>query len=130
MESTSQCNSLIGCSLKWLCCSLSDQNLPLTKSGFDHTSVIESPLRARICKLLRSPGIDSKDRRATYAGGIDSLESIPGLLKSFKIRALAVTVYCTPQSSSRGSKMGRTNTTYSLHFYEILLDRHVLFSDF
>ena len=27
-------------------------------------------------------------RQATQAGGIDSLESIPGLLKSLKIRAL------------------------------------------
>jgi hypothetical protein len=60
-------------------------------------------------KLLRSPGIDSKEwitpayeawrdgmttlfavpaRQATEAGGMDSLESIPGLLKSlqFKLR--------------------------------------------
>jgi hypothetical protein len=28
------------------------------------------------------------DRQATYAGGIDSLESIPGLLKRLLIRAL------------------------------------------
>jgi hypothetical protein len=72
-------------------------------------------IRARICKLLRSPGIDSKEAipqsyvacaeileesigarnrvgiellvpacQATKAGGIDSLDSVPGLLKNFK----------------------------------------------
>ncbi len=61
-----------------------------------------------IFKLLRSPGIDYKksipqayaaglagtitlfvqpDRQATWDGGLDFLESIPGLLKSFNIRA-------------------------------------------
>jgi hypothetical protein len=65
--------------------------------------------RARICERFRSPGIDSKEtisptyvawrpgtitlfvflvRQATQAGGIDSLESIPGLLQRLQIRAL------------------------------------------
>ncbi len=30
-------------------------------------------------------------RQATWAGGIDSLESIPGLLKRLQIRALEIT---------------------------------------
>ncbi len=66
-------------------------------------------MRARICKRLCSLGIDYKEsipsayvawqagttnrvaipaRQAKLAGGIDSLESIPGLLKSLQIWAL------------------------------------------
>ena len=55
--------------------------------------------RGRICKRLRSPAsayvawwragtitlFVALARQATYAGGIDSLESIPELLKSLKI---------------------------------------------
>ncbi len=48
--------------------------------------------RARIFKRLWSPGIDFLDflkiqAQATLAGGIDSLESIAGLLKRLQIRA-------------------------------------------
>ncbi len=42
---------------------------------------------ARVCKSLRSPGIDSFSQ-ATKAGGTDSLESFPGFLKRWQIRAL------------------------------------------
>ncbi len=63
----------------------------------------EEIYRAGLCKPLRSPGIDSPAyvawqsgtttlfevpaRQATYAGRIDSLESISGLLKRLQIRA-------------------------------------------
>jgi hypothetical protein len=74
------------------------------------TGLIAPAPRARICKHLRSPGIDSKDSisqayvawRAGYdnpicrsgppgytlTGRINSLESIPGLLARWQIRAL------------------------------------------
>jgi hypothetical protein len=55
---------------------------------------------ARICKLVKEPRnrfpawragtttlFDVPARQATQAGGIDSLESIPGLLKRFQIWA-------------------------------------------
>ncbi len=61
-------------------------------------------IRARICQRLNSPGIDSTSlcslaagttnrvsipaRQVKLAGGIDSLESIPGLLKSLNFWAL------------------------------------------
>jgi hypothetical protein len=44
--------------------------------------------RAQICKHLRSPGFDSKDRFRQGYIGWRNLESIPGLLKRLQIRAL------------------------------------------
>jgi hypothetical protein len=82
-----------------------DRRGKIVRHALPHSSV-----RARICKRLRSPDIDSKVsilpalvawrastttqldvpvHPATYAGGIDSLESIPGLLKHLEIRAQA-----------------------------------------
>jgi hypothetical protein len=56
--------------------------------------------RARICKPLKEPRnrfpawragtttlFDVPAHQATWGGGIDSLESIPGLLKHLQIRA-------------------------------------------
>jgi hypothetical protein len=53
MESTSLCNSLIGYSVEWRCCSL-----VFTKSGFNHPSIIESPLGLRA--LIEKGEIASK----------------------------------------------------------------------
>jgi hypothetical protein len=50
------------------------------------------PARARICKRLKSPGIDSKESIAGLLKGFsnsDSVESIPGLLKRVQIRVQA-----------------------------------------
>ncbi len=58
------------------------------------------PLRARICKPFNEPRnrfqpastatlFDVPTRKDTSAGGIESLESIPGLLKHLQIRAQA-----------------------------------------
>ncbi len=80
-------------------------------------------VRVRICRRLRSLGIDSKEsippayvarrtgtitifvlplRQATYAGESYSLESIPGLLKRLRIRALMTYVgrLCWDESKS------------------------------
>ncbi len=58
--------------------------------------------RARICKRLRSPGIDSKESippaYVVWRAGMTILqrlaESIPGLLKRLQIRALLATWHC------------------------------------
>ncbi len=55
--------------------------------------------------LLRSPGIDSQP------GGIDSLESIPGLLKRLQIRALIYKV---------GVNMSTTTVHHLLYGFRIL----------
>ncbi len=39
----------------------------------------------------RGNSVDVPALQATWAGGIDSLESIPGLLKRLQIRALEIT---------------------------------------
>ena len=77
--------------------------------GFWFLHMVWPWTRARVCKRLRSPGIDSEEsippayvawrpdttnrvivpgRQATKAGGVDSSESIPGLLTRLKIRGM------------------------------------------
>jgi hypothetical protein len=49
-------------------------------------------------KLLRSPGIDSQP------GGIDSSESISGLIKSLQIRALSFTGYRESRKTTKKAR--------------------------
>ncbi len=73
--------------------------------GLTGSLKVQSGLRARICKPFketrnRFPAWRAGTttlfvvlaRHSTLAGGIDSSESIPGLLKCLQIRALALTM--------------------------------------
>ncbi len=104
LESTSPCN-YCNYSLKWHCCTMHiglTKN-SLTKSGFDHSSVLESPLRLqtqnRICRPFKEPRnqfpaqragtttlFDVPARQPTQACGINSLEWTTRLLKRLHIR--------------------------------------------
>jgi hypothetical protein len=83
----------------------------------------------RICKRLRSPGIESKDsispayvpgRRATWAGGINYLESIPGLLKRLQIRTQVAVCgrYCGTKSKKMDSEVKNLQTGFDNYYNE------------
>jgi hypothetical protein len=82
--------------------------------------------RARIFKLLMSPGIDSAslcsladrcDNPIFRAGPTSYIGYIPGLLKSLKIRAQAISFsscVCVQNAGVQGDSLSRCHITFTL----------------
>jgi hypothetical protein len=83
----------------------------------------------RICKCLSRPGIESKDsisrayvpgRRATWARGIDYLESIPWLITRLQIRTQVAIGgrYCGTESKKMDSADKNLQTGFDNYYNE------------